>query len=147
MRLFALRAILACPVVIGLATAGLAFGQSDSPAVRRSVSPKLKALESGFQAGTWTIARLGSDRPELKRCVRTSDWMLTAGRNPRQCTFTVIADNSSDSVVTYRCQSGLSGRTALRRDTGGLFTVDAQGVDEQAKPFGSRTEWRHVGGC
>ena len=37
-------------------------------------------------------------------------------------------------------------RAEIRRDTGELFTVDAQGI-EGGRPFASRTEWSRAGHC
>lgn len=113
-----------------------------APAV--AATPSIKAL-SGWRAGQWRVAVLGG-HPAAAQCVSSPATMLLAGRADASCQFSVIQDDASSAVVTYRCGDGRQGRTEVRRDTGDLFTVDAQGV-EGGRPFASRTEWAHAGKC
>jgi hypothetical protein len=106
--------------------------------------PPLKAL-SGWRAGQWRVATLGG-HPAAAQCVADPGALLLAGRPANGCQFSVIEDEPGSGVVTYRCSDGRQGRTEVRRDTGDLFTVDAQGV-EGGRPFASRTEWRRAGSC
>lgn len=109
-----------------------------------AASPALRAL-SGWLKGSWQVTDLG-DKAVQTRCVSQPDAMLLANRPDASCQFSVIRDDASSGVVTYRCAEGRQGRTELRRDTAGLFNVDAQGI-EGGRPFASRTEWRRVGAC
>lgn len=109
--------------------------------------PSLIALTSGFQVGLWSVSAIG-DRAGTGQnfCITAPERLLTRGRATNACNFTVITNTKNESVVTYRCAGGLSGRTALRRDMAGLYTIEAQGI-ENGMPFASRTEWRRVGNC
>ncbi len=107
-------------------------------------APLLKPL-ADFQKGQWQGSMVGGRRLG-PMCVTAPDAMLTGGGPQSGCTFTVIEDGPSEAVVTYKCPTGRSGRTALRRDAGGLYTIDAQGIANNL-PFGDRTEWRRLGNC
>lgn len=104
----------------------------------------VKAL-SDFPSGRWRVAPVRGGTSHL-HCLSGSDQLITGGRPAPGCHFSVISDTGSEAVVTYRCGSRLSGRTELRRDAMGIYTIDAQGV-ESGRPFGSRAEWRHSGTC
>lgn len=107
-------------------------------------APPLKAL-SGWRAGQWRVSELGG-HPAAAQCVGNPEAVLLAGRSNASCRFSVIQDDANVAVVTYRCGDGRQGRTEIRRDTGDLLTVDAQGV-ESGRPFASRTEWARAGHC
>ncbi len=107
--------------------------------------PALRALQ-GFQAGQWQSKSLGNGGDVQSQCLPNVETMLIGSRAAPQCVFTTISDEEDGAVVTYRCASGRSGRTAIRRDTAGIFVIDAQGL-EAGLPFASRTEWRRTGSC
>ena len=115
------------------------------PAVAKAQgAPDLKALQ-GFSPGAWQVTAIGS-ASSSSQCVADASVLLMGGRPGGQCAFSVIADGPDGATVTYRCEGGRSGRTAIRRDTKGLFTVDAQGL-EGGRPFQNRSEWRRSGSC
>ena len=107
--------------------------------------PATRALQ-GFQPGQWQVKPLGNGGEAQTQCLPDAELMLTGKRPAAQCAFTVITDSEDAAVVTYRCAGGRSGRTAIRRDVAGLYTVDAQGL-ESALPFADRSEWRRTGNC
>ncbi len=107
-------------------------------------APTLQALD-GFQPGRWQAKALGTDAGE-NLCLMSPEPMLTARHQGQGCSFNSISDGASGAVVTWRCRTGQSGRTALRRDTADIYVVDAQGLDSNL-PFSSRTEWRRQGSC
>ena len=109
-----------------------------------ATAPALNAL-AGWRAGQWQVGEVGG-HPSGPHCVARPEAMLLAGKPNASCQFSVIQNETSSAVVTYRCADGRQGRTEVRRDTGDLFTVDAQGV-EGGRPFASRTEWRRTGSC
>ena len=106
--------------------------------------PELKALQ-GFAPGAWQVTAIGS-ASSSSQCLADASVLLMGGRPGGQCGFSVIADDADSATVTYRCEGGRSGRTVIRRDTKGLFTVDAQGL-ESGRPFQNRSEWRRSGSC
>lgn len=110
-----------------------------------SALPPLKALD-GFQAGQWQVKAIGATDGGREVCATGPEMMLTGGRSPAQCEFTSISDSDGEAVVTYHCPGGRTGRTAIRRDAAGIYTVHAQGVDG-GRPFAGRSEWRRAGGC
>lgn len=127
-----MRLIFGFPLML-LAVAGAA----DAP-------PPLAAL-NGFQPGAWQVKQIGASGSS-SQCIADAQPILTGGRSAPECSFTAIADTANSATITYRCAAGRSGHTVIRRDTAGLFTVDAQGL-EDGLPFANRTEWRRTGSC
>jgi hypothetical protein len=113
-------------------------------AVAADAPPPLAALE-GFRAGAWQVKPIGSTGSS-SQCISDAVPMLAGGRPAQSCSFKAITDAADSATVTYRCAAGRSGRTVIRRDAGGLYTVDAQGL-ENGLPFATRTEWRRTGDC
>jgi hypothetical protein len=106
--------------------------------------PALKALE-GHAAGSWSMTPIGGGDAET-RCLADAGPMLTGGRPSAACSFSVLDDGDSAATVNFRCEGSVSGRTVIRRDTGGLYTVRTQGV-ASGLPFVARSEWRYKGSC
>jgi hypothetical protein len=106
--------------------------------------PMLKALE-GHAAGKWTVSPIGGGVPQTQ-CLADAGPMLTGGRPASECSFTLLEDGDSTATVNFRCEGNVSGRTSVRRDAGGLYTVRTQGV-AKGLPFVLRAEWRHAGSC
>jgi hypothetical protein len=106
--------------------------------------PPLVAL-AGFRPGAWQVKAIGAN-DSVSHCLADPAPMLAAARPAQACQFRIIADQADSATITYRCAGGRQGRTAIRRDAGGLFVVDAQGL-ENGHPFADRTEWRRTGGC
>jgi|DewCreStandDraft_4_1066084.scaffolds.fasta_scaffold140367_2 hypothetical protein len=110
--------------------------------------PPLKTLQ-GWQPGAWTVTPVGSGGPgrgAQAQCLRDPVRMLTGGRSGGACRFSVHSDNAEGAALTWRCDGGPSGRTELRRDAAGLYTVWVHGL-EQGQPFELREEWRRTGAC
>lgn len=93
---------------------------------------------AGFEPGAWKASG-----PGAPRCIGSADAFIAGGRTG--CRITPISSNGDRLVATWQCP-GASGRTDLRRDAGGLYTVDIQGIEADL-PFASRAEWRRTGGC
>jgi hypothetical protein len=106
--------------------------------------PVLKALE-GHAPGKWTVSPIGGGVAQTL-CLADAGPMLTGGRPAAQCSFTPLEDSEITGTVNFRCEGDASGRTSIRRDAGGLYTVRTQGV-AKGLPFVSRTEWRYGGSC
>ncbi len=115
-----------------------------SVAVSADAPPPLAALD-GFQPGAWQVKPIGATS-SASHCLADAVPMLTGGRAAQECSFSAITDAPRSATVTYRCAAGRSGRTVIRRDAGGLYVVDAQGL-ENGLPFAARTEWRRTGDC
>ncbi len=113
-------------------------------AVCAQPAPELQALR-GFAPGAWQVTPIGGQSGS-SQCLQSAAPMLMGGRPGGECSFTVIADGPDGATLTYRCAGGRSGRTMVRRDAKGIFTVDAQGL-EGGRPFQSRSEWRRIGIC
>jgi hypothetical protein len=115
------------------------------PVVAVADAPPPLAALAGFQPGAWQVKVIGS-ASSSSQCLVEPLAMLIGGRPAQECQFRTIADGANSATVTYRCAGGRSGRTVVRRDAGGLFVVDAQGL-ENGHPFADRTEWRRTGAC
>jgi hypothetical protein len=106
-----------------------------------------KALADGFARGQWRIVDANATQSTgRQQCIGSAAELLTHGRPAAGCQFRILTDEPTKSVVTYRCEGGTNGRTEIRRDADGIYTVDAQGV-EAGLPFAARTEWRRTGDC
>jgi hypothetical protein len=113
-------------------------------AVAADAPPPLAAL-GDFQPGAWQVKQIGASSSS-SHCLADAVPLLTGGRPAPGCSFTAISDGPDAATVTYRCGSGRSGRTTIRRDAGSLYTVDAQGLENRL-PYAARTEWRRTGSC
>jgi hypothetical protein len=110
-----------------------------------SDAPLPLAALQGLRAGAWQVKVIGDSRSR-SHCLTDATLMLTGGRPGQECSFRAITDEPNATTVIYRCATGRSGRTAIRRDAGGLYVVDAQGL-EGGHPFADRSEWRRTGDC
>ena len=115
------------------------------PAAATADAPPPLAALSGFRAGAWQVKPIGAT-DSVSHCLADPTPLLIGARPGDSCQFRVIADEPASATVTYRCAAGRQGRTAIRRDAGGLFVVDAQGL-ANGHPFADRTEWRRTGSC
>lgn len=114
-------------------------------AVAQPIAPK--ALADGFSPGQWKAVEVAVTQKAVRTiCLSTQAQMVTDGRPADGCQMNVLTDEPHNAVISYKCESGLSGRTAIRRDAAGIYTIYAQGL-EKGLPFASRSEWRRVGAC
>jgi hypothetical protein len=108
-------------------------------------APLLKAM-ADFEPGRFRTDEVGAGGKGQSHCIADPDQLLTGGGPAPACQFRVIEDGDAQATVTYRCPGGRSGRTVLRRDAAGIYTLDAQGL-ANGLPFAARSEWRRVGSC
>jgi hypothetical protein len=101
---------------------------------------------SGFASGQWRATAVGGKGSARSMCLTSATLLLTEGRPQQGCQFNRIREDDGEAVVTYRCETGLAGRTEVRRDAAGIYTVRAQGYFE-GRPFSNHSEWRRVGDC
>lgn len=106
----------------------------------------LTAAGPGFQPGQWQSAPIGGVGEARAACITRMDNLLTGARSRGECGITPISKDAAQTVITWRCADGSSGRTQLRRDAAGVYTVHIQGVDG-GLPFMEHAEWRHTGRC
>lgn len=106
-----------------------------------------KALADGFVPGQWKAVEVAVDQKAVRSiCLTSQAQLATDGRPADGCQMKVLTDEPGNAVVSYKCESGLSGRTEIRRDAAGIYTIHAQGL-EGGLPFASHSEWRRVGAC
>jgi hypothetical protein len=109
-------------------------------------APPLALFGGPFPAGLYADSGSGTAAP-TRRCLKTADHLLFAGRQVGpSCRVTVLEDNASNATVSWSCPGGDSGRTEIRRDHAGLFTVRSQGIAGRL-PFAETHEYRRVGDC
>lgn len=114
-------------------------------AMAQPIAPK--ALADGFKPGQWRAVDVALNQKSVRTlCLSSAAQMVTDGRPLDGCQMTLLQDAPANAVVRYACESGLSGRTEIRRDAAGIFTIHAQGLDK-GHPFASHSEWRRVGAC
>lgn len=105
--------------------------------------PALQLFADGFRAGTWEVTSEGSTGQ--RRPLADPGAMVFAGQTlADDCRVTVVDDRTTHAVVTWRCPGGDSGRSHVRRDHGGLYVVQAQGISGR-RPFAAQAEYRFVG--
>lgn len=101
---------------------------------------------SDFEPGTFRLVPAGGGR-ETSLCITDPAELAMAGRSGGpQCRVTVVRDGPDSGVLSWSCRDGRSGRSEVRRDAAGIYTVSAQGI-EGGLPWASRGEWRRVGSC
>ena len=112
-------------------------------AVAQPIAPK--ALADGFSPGQWKAVEVAVNQKAVRTiCLASQAQMATDGRPADGCQMNVLTDEPGNAVVSYKCEGGLSGRTEIRRDAAGIYTIHAQGLDK-GLPFASHSEWRRVG--
>jgi hypothetical protein len=123
----------------------LLFAMPAAAALAQPLAPK--ALADGFSPGRWTANEVSTGaRASRTLCISSVAQLATNGRPAGGCQMKLLNDAPNDAVILYTCESGLSGRTEIRRDAAGIYTVHSQGVDG-GKPFASHAEWRRAGVC
>ena len=111
-----------------------------------AAAPPLALFGEGFPAGLYADSRSAS-ATATNRCLRSADHLLHAGRavGP-SCRVTVLEDSPTNAAISWNCPGGDSGRSEVRRDHAGLFTVRTQGI-EAKRPFSETHEYRRIGDC
>ena len=111
----------------------------------QQIAPKV--LADGFSPGQWRAVEVAVNQKAVRTiCIATQAQMATDGRPAEGCQMNVLTDEPGNAVISYKCESGLSGRTEIRRDAAGIYTIHAQGLDK-GLPFASHSEWRRSGSC
>jgi hypothetical protein len=129
---------------VAAAAVSVAFAQSAAPAA--STTPAFAALKD-FEGGAYETREVGQAWGARSLCVPKGEQLLFQGeQRPAGCTLSVIRDEPASAAVGYKCASGMTGRTDIRRDTEGLFVVDAQGISG-GLPFARKAEFRRTGDC
>jgi hypothetical protein len=111
-----------------------------------AAAPALALFGDGFPAGLYADSRSATART-TNHCLKSADAIVHAGRavGP-SCRVTVLEDTAASAIVQWTCRGGDSGRSEIRRDHAGLFTVRSQGIANRL-PFGETHEWRRIGDC
>lgn len=99
-----------------------------------------------FQRGRYAANPIGRGGVAHAECLGSGEALLTAARPPGACAITPISTDARQTVVTWQCEGGASGRTLARRDSVGVYTVHVQGI-EGGLPFAEHAEWRRLGDC
>jgi hypothetical protein len=100
---------------------------------------------SDFAPGLY-VARVGREAGP-GRCLANAAELAMAGRTGGPgCRVTMVRDLPEAGTITWSCPDGRSGRSDIRRDAAGIYTVSAQGI-EDGLPWASRAEWRRIGPC
>ncbi len=114
-------------------------------ALAQSIAPKV--LADGFAPGLWQPVEVGNaDQPLAPICLASITHLVTQGRGGAGCQLSLLADAPDNAVIRYKCNASLSGRTEIRRDAAGIYTIHAQGL-HNGHPFASHAEWRRTGAC
>lgn len=102
---------------------------------------------SDFQPGRYVLKAPGPGAGNGGRCLADASELAMAGRGGAAgCRVTVVRDTESAGTIGWSCADGRSGRSEIRRDAAGIYTVSAQGI-ERGLPWASRGEWRRTGAC
>lgn len=101
---------------------------------------------AGFAPGLYAANPIGSGGVAHQECLPKAGALVTGGRPAGACSFKTISTQGPQTVITWRCEGGVSGRTSVRRDSAGVYTVHLQGVGG-GLPFAEHAEWRRLGDC
>jgi len=103
------------------------------------------SLLRGLDKGAWQIKyREGGKAQRL--CVKSGMELLSIGNPPSGCRRFVVKDSEGSLDVQLTCPGRGYARTSLRKETGSLVQVEAQGVRNGA-PYSVRGEARRTGSC
>jgi len=100
-----------------------------------------------FAPGLYAANPIGRSGVSHQECLARSADLMMGARSFRGCKSNSISADARQTVVTWRCEDGASGRTSIRRDSAGVYTVHLQGVDGKGLPFAEHAEWRRTGNC
>jgi hypothetical protein len=99
-----------------------------------------------FPGGKYVANPIGRTAGVHQECVRSVTDLVLGKRPLRGCRVNRISTDANQSVFTWKCTGNASGRTSIRRDSVGVYTVHLQGVDADL-PFAEHAEWRRIGEC
>lgn len=99
-----------------------------------------------FAPGLYVANPIGGSGIAHRECLSEPGALITGGRPVGACTFNHIGSSGQQSVITWQCRGGDQGRTTVRRDSAGVYTVHLQGVGNRL-PFAEHAEWRRLGDC
>ena len=106
---------MACVAVLPLSTVPIA-----------AQAPEL-AMLTKLDKGQWEV-RNRSDDARQRVCVRTGRELIQLRHRQPGCRQFVVQDEPNEITVQYTCKGNGYGRTAIRREEGGLVQISSQGI-------------------
>lgn len=99
-----------------------------------------------FMPGLYAANPIGRSGLAHRECLTDPRQLVLGNRALGACQVTRIATDPQQTVMTWKCNGQATGRTSVRRDSAGVYTVHLQGVAD-ALPFAEHAEWRRIGTC
>jgi hypothetical protein len=95
--------------------------------------------------GLWEFTGMPAGTP-ARQCLADTAALARLEHRRQNCTETVISQNSTTSVIDYRCVNGGYGQTRLTMLTPSSLRIETQGISDNL-PFNYKIQARRVGDC
>jgi hypothetical protein len=125
------------------AIAVVALGAVAIPAVGQR--PALGMLDQ-LEAGRWELRLREAGGGVERMCLRDGRSFIQLRHPHEQCESYVVSDLPSDVTIQYTCRGKGYGRTHIRKESGRVFHIEAQGI-ASGLPFNFVAEARRIGEC
>jgi hypothetical protein len=108
-------------------------------------TPTLEALAT-LQPGQWELKPRAGAGATKSLCLNDMRALLQIKHSASACSRFIIANDSRQTTVQYRCAKSGNGRTTVRVETPRLVQIQSQGIADN-EPFAIELEGRRVGAC
>ena len=127
-----MRGLVILGVVMALPAAALAA----------TVPSALKQIAGGL----WEVSGSPGSQSPIRQCVADVQLLAQFEHRSRNCTRTVLSDNGSSTVISYRCGPSDFGQSQVDVITPRSLRIATQGISDQL-PFNYVVQARRVGDC
>lgn len=126
-----------------LAAVAVILGSVAIPATGQR--PALGMLDQ-IEGGRWELRLRDAGGAVERMCLRDGRRLIQLRHPQQQCDTYVVSDQPDDVTVQYTCHGNGYGRTHIRKESGRLVHIEAQGI-AGGLPFNFVAEGRRVGEC
>lgn len=99
-----------------------------------------------IEGGRWELRARGQSGAIERLCLNNGRRLIQLRHPAATCERLIVSDGANEVTVQYTCRGRGYGRTHIRRETGRLVQIDAQGIAD-GLPFAFTAEARRVGEC
>jgi hypothetical protein len=125
------------PLILSLATL--------IPAAAALAAAQPAAL-SHVPAGLWEITGAPGAQAPIRQCVADISALAQFEHRGRNCARSVISDNATSTLISYKCGAGDFGQSQLDVLTPRSLRISTQGISDQL-PFNYVLQAHRVGDC
>lgn len=127
--------------IAAICIAGVAGFAAPASGQRQSL-----AMLDQIEGGRWELRARGQSGAIERLCLNNGRRLIQLRHPAATCERLIVSDGANEVTVQYTCRGRGYGRTHIRRETGRLVQIDAQGIAD-GLPFAFTAEARRVGEC